>query len=491
MSTEPLAAAFEEPQGLEQIQALLLEMLTGIFWPQHAFVPGPHPAELDLSLNQAEGLPLLEVLAEVSDKVLAHGINSRHTLSLAHMVPPPATVSVIADLLIGAANQCAFIWEEAPLAAAIEAEVIRWMAHKVGFGPHAGGLLTSGGTMSNYIATYLALQRAKLRTGQTGATKYCIIASDQAHLSVDKAAALCGLGAGAVIRVPTNAQGRLEPGQIGRVANEAREAGCTPCLFVCTAGTTNTGALEPLGEFLAAAREHSAWCHLDAAHGGLMCLSKEAWPTVAQWPEADSVSWDPHKSLYVSYAVGTLLVQDETVLAPLDFHGEYALKKDERSDAGARHLEGSRRFEALKLWMTIKYFGTVGFTNLTEHTLSLARELAAQIRGSGDFELVTLPDTNIVCFRFVDPTLSLAVLDKVNAAVQKALFQNGGPLISSTRIAGRTVLRSVLLNPRLASSDLVGLLDMIRCEAQRQVSFMSMSRPVEFEEISDEVVARH
>ncbi len=444
---------------------LLNEILEEIFVPQTAFEPPPKV--IDFNLEQKQGQTMASILSEVRSKVVAHAVNSRHSWSLAHMVPPPATVSVIADLLIGAMNMCAFIWEEAPIALALETEVIDWMKARVGYGERATGLLTSGGTMSNCLATYLALARSYAKQPRQYREAYCIIASDQSHFSIDKAAALTGLGDVSVVRIKTDNEGRLQPGQVYSAAERAQNNGKNPFLFICTAGTTNAGVMESADEFISAAHAFGAWCHIDAAHGGMMGYSHKSAAAVSGWHEADSVSVDPHKSLYVSYSVGALLLREEAFKEPLKFNSEYAIKDENMADAGAWHLDGSRRLEALKLWMTIKYFGSEAIADLVDHSVMLAEEFANQIRSNSDFVLITEPDTNIVCFRFVHPDLKDKELDRINLAIQKKLFITGGPLISTTQVGERIVLRVVLLNPMLEFHQLKDIIASIQKEAHR------------------------
>ena len=439
MSIESSRTSFISPPEAARSYRLLRQVLREVFEPRQPFV---RPSETNsFSLGHSQGASIYDVLSDVNRSVVAHAIKNRHRWTLAHMVPPSALISVVADVLIGAMNECAFIWEESPLAATLEAESIRWMADRLGFKKSATGLLTSGGTMSNCLAAYLALKRAHERRLSDEPARYCMIVSDQAHFSLDKAAAIIGLQPESVIRVATDYRGRLRQGELHRVTLHARQAGLSPFLFVCTAGTTNTGVLEGSDEFLTAARSCRAWCHIDAAHGGMMCLSKYEHPSMSQWAKADSVSWDPHKTLYVSYAVGALLLKDHASQAPMEFYSEYALKNDDdRPDAGAWHLEGSRRFEALKLWMTIKHFGADGFTELIDHTLQLAKEFASRIRANDEFILIAEPDTNIVCFRVRHAELTDETLDAVNIAVPKDLFHSGRTLISTTQVGGRVVL---------------------------------------------------
>lgn len=469
MSTEATASLFRSPKESPRVYRVLRQILREIFDPSVAF--DPPPPDIDaFSLEHPDGSSLVDILSDVRSRVVAHAVNSRHPHTLAHMVPPPAVVSVIADLIIGAMNQCAFIWEEAPLAAGLEKECIGWLARRLGYEHGAVGLLTSGGTMSNCLATHLALVRAKERLGGNR-DRYCIIASDQAHFSLEKAAAINGLLPTSIVRVQTDMQGRLRPGAVRETADKVKHDGCIPALFVCTAGTTNSGILEPPDEFIETARTFRAWCHIDAAYGGLICLSSRPRELFKRWAEADSISWDPHKSLYVSYAVGALLLREQEALAPLQFRSEYALREGEdEPHAGTLHLDGSRRFEALKLWMTIKHFGVEGYAEVVDHTFALAKELSRLIEDTDDLILLLEPDTNIVCFRFFHPQLSDIALDAVNMAAQKSLFISGGPLVSTTRIKGRVALRAVLLNPLQESNHLAELLGLIRDEARRQAS---------------------
>jgi len=460
MSIEDLRQAFGPCFDPPEIRQLVDEVLAGVFSPDDAFVL---PKEGNtFELEKSGGSPLADVLTEVQRKVVAAAIHSRHPWAIAHMCPPPLTASVIADLLIGAMNQCAFIWEEAPVASAIETACLRWLSARLGFNGVASGLITSGGTMSNCIATHLARVRAR-RSRIVDMSQLCIVASDQAHVSIRKAAAFIGLPSDAVCWIPTDGRGRLQPGMVEETTQRACHAGKIPFLFICTAGTTNAGILEPVDEFLAASRKIGAWCHVDAAHGGLMSLSRGSGEHSARWAEADSVSWDPHKSLYVSYALGCLILRDgEKELAPLDFRCEYALKGESSCDPGRFHLDGSRRFDALKLWMVIKYLGESGLSDLVNYSLFLTSKLAANIRALHDFSLITSPDTNIVVFRFNPAGCTARLLDNLNLRIQKRLFSKGGPLISSTVMGGRTVLRAVIQNPFLEPRHLGAILEEIR-----------------------------
>lgn len=460
----------------------LESLLSEIFSPKSAF--SSPKTELDFSLEASCGIPMADVLDEVREKVISHAIHSRHEFTMAHMMPPPATISAVADLLIGVMNQCAFIWEEAPTAKAVESEVIRWMLKRVGYTSKADGQLTSGGTMSNFLACYIAYQQG-LEKWPNAKERFCIVASDQAHFSIQKAAKLLGLGSNAVVRVETLRNGRLRPRAINETTSNLVNSGMKPFIIICTAGTTNAGAVEAADDFLQAAHSSQAWCHMDAAHGGLLCLRERGGPEVSQWAKADSISWDPHKTLYVSYSSGALLLRDGNKFDAMAFTSEYALKHDDENDnAGERHFEGSRRFEALKIWMTIKNIGLQGYSKIADHSVLLAAKFAELVHEQDQFELLTEPDTNIVCFRFVAKGFDDSELNLINKTVQKQLFISGGPLVSTTMVMNRVFLRVVLLNPLLGIDRLPDVMALIHREALVQFSLLQPKKRTNIEDIA-------
>lgn len=408
--------------------------------------------DLDLTLEGKPGADLATAVAQACAALSECSYNGRHPTALAHMVPPPAVASMIGEFLKGAANQCAFTVEQGPLVPAVERVVLDWIASRLGMGSNCGGLITSGGTISNFIATYLALVRARRLFGQDA--RLALIATDQAHFSVQKAACLVGLDAASVYLAPTQADGRVTADALLTTVHQAVAAGRKPFLFVCTAGTTNAGVVEPAELFAGLAEEHSAWLHLDGAHGAFLALSARDGLGKDDWRRANSVSWDPHKTLFVGYPAGALIVRNAGDLDPLGWRPDYAFHDAAALDPAFRHLEGSRGFDALKIWLTIRHLGADGLAALADHLLDLATHLAERVNADPQFELVTRPDLNIVCFRYVDTRLSPGVLDAINCGVRGALYAEGDTLLSQTRVGGRSVLRAVLLNPFTTTDDL-------------------------------------
>jgi L-2,4-diaminobutyrate decarboxylase len=423
---------------------------------------------LNLGLDAEHGENLVAAVTDACDALISSHHNTRHPRSLAHMVPPPATASIVGDLLKGAWNQCAFTWEQGPLVPAMEAEVLGWLASTLGYGAGSGGLLTSGGTMSNITASFLALARARIRAGKR--EPLCLIASDQSHFSIRKAAMLIGVDGQAQFFVPTGRDGRIRPGALASTLDNAVESGFHPFLFVCTGGTTSAGVLEPIESFALAARRFSAWLHLDGAHGAFSSLSRDPRRPGGYWNIADSVSWDPHKTLAVSYPAGSLILRDRANLRFLECRADYAFHNSAASDPAFCHMEGSRGFDALKVWLTIRHIGRDGFATLADYLLELAQHLAGQVRATDCLELVTPPDTNIVCFRYVGAAMGAKQLDALNIAIQEELYRGGDTLLSRTSIGGRVVLRAVLQNPFTTKDDVRRLVLEVVRTARRAAS---------------------
>jgi glutamate/tyrosine decarboxylase-like PLP-dependent enzyme len=475
MSTDDVStiASLFDSACLADTRNQLVGLVRRILYPKDAFSGSLEIS--DLAIDSASQTPLSELLQDVDAHIVANSVHYRHKWAMAHMVPPTAIAGVVGDLLIGALNQCAFIWEEAPVAATLEGAVLRWMAEKLKLSRDAEGLLTTGGTMSNYLAALFAKQ--SVGASQTiPPGDLCVIASDQAHFSVQKALRLLGLPDSSLLRVSTGVDGRLKAGSIAKAAETLASEGKRPFLFICTAGTPNGGVIESAEDFLLVAEQYDAWCHIDAAYGGAVCLTRSHDSLASSWANADSISWDPHKSMFVPYSVGTLFVKNARSFDILRVTSEYALKPELAAfsdDVGSAHFYTSRRLEALKLWMTIRHFGDVGFEAATSHCFALATAFAALLKETSCLQLHTPPDTSIVCFRCFFAGLTDDELNLLNSTIQSRLFVDGGPLLSTTRFNGLTYLRAVLMNPLLQVEDLGGAIEAILAAARSAVESLN------------------
>jgi glutamate/tyrosine decarboxylase-like PLP-dependent enzyme len=450
MSIEALLTSFE--WNTESARALRrAEMVTA---EACAFQKANHSplADLDFELRGEMGRSIGEVVDEACVALSSCGYPSRHPGAFAHMVPPPATISIIGDFLKASFNQCAFTVEQAPLAPALERAVLDWIKATLNLPSESAGLVTSGGTISNLTAAFLARERGKRLAPDA---RRCAIFTDQSHFSVRKALRLLDIPVDAHFVIETEGDGSFTRTSFVETVRRSERAGYRPFLLVCTAGTTNAGLIEPIGDFSDLARRTGAWLHIDGAHGAYIALTHRLDP--GYWAVADSVSWDPHKTLFATYPAGALLIRDPAEKAVLEQAAEYAFQNGAVEHPAKAHLEGSRGLEALKVWMTIRHFGRAGFALLAEHLTSAAATLAELIDAHSEFVLLSAPQTNIVCFRWTGSRG--ADLDRVNSAAQQAMYDEGEYLLSQTRLGGHVALRAVIQNPVTDHSHLKGMLE--------------------------------
>jgi glutamate/tyrosine decarboxylase-like PLP-dependent enzyme len=336
------------------------------------------------------------------------------------------------------------------------------------------GVLTSGGVMANLMALALArdvrlrelreLDRPPRAADLDGVRVY---ASDQTHFSVARGLDVLGFPPETLRVLGSDDDYRLVPGPVVEAIAEDRAAGRTPLAISAVAGSTNTGAVDDVVGLGAVAAEHGLWFHVDAAYGGAAKLSRAAASRVPGLELADSVTVDPHKWFYQAYDIGGLVVQRrEDLLSTFHRAPEYYASNrpaDEQLDWYQYSIEGTRRFRALKLWMSWQHLGTDGLGGLVDHDLDLAAHLAGRLRASEDFELASEPQLSVVCFRHVPgAALGPGRLDAYQVALQRALEADGTAWVSVTTLRGRTFLRAGFVNYVATRDHVDAMVDALR-----------------------------
>jgi glutamate/tyrosine decarboxylase-like PLP-dependent enzyme len=455
--------------------------------------PGPAAAPVDPT-------PAAAVIAEFEARLAGGLMNSQHPRQFGYFTPPPLPMSIMGELLAQMANQGVDVWHAGPFAAFVEEEVVRWLCDLVGYGPGSFGLLTSGGVMANFMAMALArdLHLGRIRGLDApprgrhleGARVYT---SDQTHFSIARALDELGFPVETLVVLPADDQFRLRGAPIAEAVARDRAAGLTPFAIAAVAGSTNTGTVDAIGELADVAAAEGLWLHVDAAYGGAARLSERDADRVRHLDRADSVTVDPHKWFFQAYDIGGLVVRDATTLsavfggrAPEYYRGGETPGSGvpSASDTDAHDglddhgdqlnfyklsFEGTRRWRALKLWMTWKHLGTSGFGRLIEANDDLAAYLAARCAEADDFEaLPAVPDLSVVCFRHLpggrDAALAMepAALDAHQDALQTALEVSGDGWLTTTRLRGATWLRAGIVNYLSTEDDIDLLLDRLR-----------------------------
>jgi L-2,4-diaminobutyrate decarboxylase len=427
-----------------------------------------------------DGVDFDQVMAEMGHTVLAQGVHPTHPRTVAHLHSPTLLTAAVSELAIGATNQSLDSYDQAPAATLVEDHLVRWLAARLGLPATASGVLTAGGTASNLLGLLLARDAAGA-FGDTDiaadglppeAATWRIVTSEAAHFSVARAAATLGLGRRHVVTVATDERGRMDVDALDTTLAELGRTGLRPIAVVGTAGTTDTGAIDPLADLAASAAAAGAWFHVDAAVGSGLCLSERLRPRLTGIERADSITADMHKLWWQPIGASALLVRDERRLSVLRCPSDYLDRADDDGDGHlnlvSRSLDTSRRFDALKVLVSLRSTGRRRLAAMVEHLVDLATASADMLGRRPEIELLAPPSTVMVLFRWRPgdglPGPDEGLLDAANTAIQRRLFASGRAVVGRTRLRGRVALKFTLVNPSLTLDDLSEIADEIAAE---------------------------
>lgn len=382
-------------------------------------------------------------------------------------------VAAVADLLASVLNQNVTAWRSGPAAVTLERTVVEWLAQAIGC-PGFRGSLTGGGSSANLMALAMA-REAKIPANEAGvgAQRGIIYASQEVHMSIPKSVALLGIGRKNLRLIPADNNFRLIPSELEQAIQRDMAAGKQPIAVVASAGTVNTGAIDPLPEIAAIVRRHRLWLHVDGAYGALAAIA--APDKFAGLNLADSISLDPHKWLYQPLDCGCLLYRDaRAAQAAFSHTGDYARALTTDPIEGfaffEESLELSRRFRALRLWLSLRYHGLEAFRAAIQKDLDLAKHLADRIAAHPELELLAHGELSAVCFRYKGTeALSEEELNRRNAALLKRVVQRGRVYLSNATLRGKFCLRACIVNHRTTQADVESVLPEV-LSAARELS---------------------
>lgn len=421
-----------------------------------------------------QGIAADAILGQFKNDVMAHAMNVPSPRYFGQFNPTPLPIGVWADALASSLNQNAGAWRNGPTSALIEACVIRWLCELVGYDDASFGTLASGGTEANLIALKCARDRTHAAATERGvrssAGDLTVYASEQAHFSIERSLDILGLGRSSLRKIETDARFHIRTDALRQRIEADRNAGCIPCCVVGIAGTTSTGVIDPLPELAAIARENSCWYHVDAAYGGTMAFSAKHGEKLHGIALADSITFDPHKWMFVPFACGAVLVREggRVLRDAFDITPEYL-----NEDRGGIDVEfdffrfgqlGTRRFNSLKLWMAMKFMGRQGYAKVIERQIELTEYLATRIDQLADFKTVGQVETAVCCFKFLPERLAHIAgseQDRLQQRLQQEIEQSGEAWITTTVLNGRRTLRANInsfLTERRHIDDLIELL---------------------------------
>lgn len=425
----------------------------------------------------AEGADPQELLHQFAHDILPYPMGNGHPRFFGWVNSPPAPIGIIAELLAAAQDPSCDVGDIAALH--LEGAVIRWFVDLVGLPADAAGLLVSGGSMASLTGLAAARQWVAERDGwdvrADGASppdgrRLLIYLSGEAHSSIRKSVELLGLGHTSIRLVPTDDTFRLDPARLAEQIRADLAAGHRPFCVVASAGTVNTGAVDPFDALADICAEHDLWLHVDGAYGGAALADPELAEVYTGLSRVDSMTIDAHKWLSVPVECGCALVRDGALLRrtfsliPPYLHTEEGLGIGGPPSYAEYGFQQTRGFRALKLWMVLQHTGRQGLTRLVRRHLALARELADGIARAPELALRAPVQLSVVCFQYVptDRALDRDQLNALNRAIEARVQSDGRTFLTSTVLHGDLVLRACVLHYDTTAADVAHLIAVVR-----------------------------
>ncbi len=439
----------------------------------------------------ADGLGLSKALERATKIFLNNSLKVHHPQSLAHLHCPTMVASQVAEVLINATNQSMDSWDQSPAGSLMEVQLIDWLRQKVGFGSGDAGVFTSGGTQSNLMGVLLArdwciannwqnadgqawsVQRDGLPADALQKVK--VICSENAHFSVQKNMAMMGMGFQSVVTVPVNDKAQIDISALEKTMAQLKADGKIVACVVATAGTTDAGAIDDIKAIRTLTDKYGAWLHIDAAWGGALILSNEYRHLLDGIETADSITLDFHKHYFQSISCGAFLLKDKNNYRFMHYEAEYLNSAyDEEHGVPnlvSKSLQTTRRFDALKLWLTVEALGETLYGSMIDHGVDLTRAVADFIKASDELELLVEPQFASVLFRVVPKGYPAEFVDSLNQNVADELFARGEANIGVTRVIDSRQnvqsLKMTTLSPIATLENVKSLLSQVLAEAER------------------------
>lgn len=389
-----------------------------------------------------------ELLAQLERDVFPNNLHVDHPRFFAFVPGPNNFVSTMADALAAGFNIFNGTWLGGSAAAAVELGVVRWLCRICGFPNAAGGLFVSGGSMANLTAL-VAARHSLLQDRVEGATVYF---SDQTHSSVERALGVIGFAPEQMRKLDSDDNFRLSIQRLRAAIADDRAKGLRPFCVIANAGTTNTGAVDPLSELADLATKEKLWLHVDGAFGAAAVLSERGRALLRGMERADSISLDPHKWLFQSFECGCVLVRDAGLLK-----SAFQIKPDYLRDVH-RSVEEfnpcdygvqlTRSFRALKVWLSLQTFGVAAFREAITRGFQLAELAERELRARKGWEILSPAQMATVCFRFGNS-------DELQTQLVDVMMKDGYALLTSTELRGAVALRLCTINPRTTEQDII------------------------------------
>ncbi len=451
---EPLARALDTPTRDRDARTRAVEAYASAYLdaqgdaPAYTRSPDLSAGLLDTPISE-KGAGLDAALGLLDRFVDHEGLNTTSGRFTGYIPGGGVYEAALGDYLAAVTNRYAGVFFASPGAVRMENQLVRWMADLVGFPDTAGGYLSAGGSLANLTAVVTARDVHGVE-GET-VPRAVVYLSDHAHHCVDKALRVAGLGRAVLRRVPVDEAWRMDARALERAVADDLASGLTPWLIVASAGTTNTGSIDPLDAIADVASRHNLWFHVDAAYGGFFQLTDIGKERLRGMERAHSVVMDPHKTLFLPYGIGALIVRDGTLIRRSHL-SDASYMQDARASDGEwspAHMspELTKHFRGLRMWLPLQVHGVAPFRDALTEKLLLARWAWQELARSEQFEVGPEPDLSVVTFR-------LKGTDDANRRLLEAVHRDGRVFFSSTVIDGRFTLRLAIVSFRSHLDDI-------------------------------------
>lgn len=469
------AAQFETKSAL--VLSHLTAHLSGIASP----ATGASPEELRPAIEAVDlDTPLgnlTDALEEIQRLYLRDAIYFHDTRYAAHLNCPVAIPAAAIEAMVTSVNTSMDTFDQSAGATLIERKLVDWTSRLIGFDPQkADGIFTSGGTQSNLQAMLIArnIATAKLQGSLPHRlSKLRIYCSADAHFSIRNSAMLLGLGVEAAVAIPTDPLHRMDPAALRRQIEADVQAGLQPMSISATAGTTDFGSIDPLPELRSIASEHGTWLHVDAAYGCGLLISRRHRHRLSGIETADSVTVDYHKAFFQPIGSSALILARGQDFGSIAHYAEYLNPRSEAAGSANqvdKSLQTTRRFDALKLWTTLRTLGAGELGDMFDQVIELAEMAEREVALRDELRLVAPVQLSTLVFAFDAPHAALSRTQKNQLAdqIRHRLYASGEAMIAATTHHGERLLKLTLLNPNTSLSDISAILDAI-CRVGREV----------------------
>ncbi len=414
-------------------------------------------------------------VTEIAREMLARGQNLHHPHYVGHQVPAPVPLAALFDLVGSVTNQVMAIYEMGPWATAVEYAVIDAVGERLGFTSGTfGGLVTSGGTLAN-LTGLLAARNVVLGDSWTAGLSDrrpapVLVVHADSHYSVTRSAGILGLGTDQVVPAALDARRRMDPNRLDSILQNLRSRGVPIVAVAGAACATPIGAFDPIPEIIDVCRRHEVWLHVDAAHGGALAFSERHRHLLAGIEQADTVVCDAHKMMFMP-ALCAMLFYRNPAHRLATFHQEAPYLFDPlvpelaEYDSGVANLECTKRAAAFGVWGVWSLLGPQIFADMVDVTIDTARQFCEMLAAADDFEPLHEPQCNIVAFRYLPALLRDAPLEQVDVfqlRLRRRVIESGEFYLVQSKLDGRPVLRTTIMNPLTTADDLRNLMECLR-----------------------------